>query len=523
MWPITYKADVFSYGIVLCEVIARIQADPDFLPRTETQGRHDTQDQPKSPRPRRNIWLSRSQSDIFAARKAGRKVTVNVHDPYYDPPPSPSPSSPSDLQPHPHKVNPFSAREDLQGGRIKFFDMPSRPSSAHMFDIKLAAGQLAPRPPPRGRPGCRRAPSSSAGRPLRLAAAARRACRSLPRLAAAVPVGASAAARHRGRCWHRDAAGNSSYQLPPSSPEKAQGVKRSLALHDTKIQPKSPRPRRNIWLSRSQSDIFAARKAGRKVHGQPCTDPYYDPPPSPSSPSDLQPHPHKVNPSARARTCRAGRIKFFDMPSRSVFSHMFDINSPPGSSLLAHHQGGRPRCRPPPSSQQAGRPLRLAAAARPSVPVAARLAAAVPGGRLRRRHRHRGRSSNANTESQPGLLGTEVRQRAALDAWAKKYAVAEIPPFRARVAAGTEDEEGAGGRGWRKTSPERDDNDDVFGGDGWSPLAAPSSDEAMDCSSSPGEEEEEVKEEEEEEVKEMRKKRPLDKLLPPALWSISVL
>ncbi|XP_075688712.1 LOW QUALITY PROTEIN: dual specificity testis-specific protein kinase 2 [Rhinoderma darwinii] len=207
--PYNEKADIFSYGIILCEVIARIQADPDYLPRTENFGLdydsfqrmvgdcppdflqvtfnccnmdpklrpsfvdivkqledvlhrmrrevaenerlsrtpeinetkpltkgssekiqgvkrlitipQDDKIPQKSPRPRRNITLSRSQSDVFA-RKPLRKI--NVQDPFYTP-----------TRGQQRKVNPFNAREDLKGGKIKFFDMPSKSVISHVFDL----------------------------------------------------------------------------------------------------------------------------------------------------------------------------------------------------------------------------------------------------------------------------------------------------------------------------------------------------------------------------------------------------
>lgn len=80
-------------------------------------------------------------------------------------------------------------------------------------------------------------------------------------------------------------------------------------------------------------------------------------------------------------------------------------------------------------------------------------------------------------------MGNDVRQKAALSGWAKKYVVVEIPPY-CRKRGGKEDGEVDGRTEGNK--------EDVFG-ESWSPMVPSSerdSGEAMDCSSSMEEEEE---------------------------------
>ncbi|KAF3697830.1 Dual specificity testis-specific protein kinase 2 [Channa argus] len=160
------KVDVFAYGIILCEIIARIQADPDILPRTEDFGldveafQHMVADCPPEflelaiaccnmdAKLRPSFFeivaeLERTRGERKVKEKAAVKAVSPAVGPLRrrslcllsDPRLSRSKSSmlnspdtpPTSATMAPHaRVNPFSQREDLNGGKIKLFDTPSK-------------------------------------------------------------------------------------------------------------------------------------------------------------------------------------------------------------------------------------------------------------------------------------------------------------------------------------------------------------------------------------------------------------
>uniref|UniRef100_A0A3B3DH58 dual-specificity kinase n=1 Tax=Oryzias melastigma TaxID=30732 RepID=A0A3B3DH58_ORYME len=143
------KVDVFAYGIILCEIIARIEADPDVLPRTEDFGldvetfRNMIGDCPVG---FFGLAVQCLSSDAFSLFSASEPLAVEVSP--YRRRSSPCPPadrsqlhqglsrSQSDMLPPstltspllgtPARVNPFSLRRDLNGGRCKLLDTPSK-------------------------------------------------------------------------------------------------------------------------------------------------------------------------------------------------------------------------------------------------------------------------------------------------------------------------------------------------------------------------------------------------------------
>ncbi|MBN3288692.1 TESK1 kinase, partial [Polyodon spathula] len=169
------KADLFAYGIILCEIIARIQADPDFMPRTEDFGldtqafQHMVGDCPAaylqvavsccnmSPDQRPSFSeIAQQLERILEAQEKreeedernplscspARRRSLCLHLPQDQrlfrsqsdmlPPKTPHLEG---LAGMPARVNPFSLREDLNRGKIKLFDTPSKSVISLTFDL----------------------------------------------------------------------------------------------------------------------------------------------------------------------------------------------------------------------------------------------------------------------------------------------------------------------------------------------------------------------------------------------------
>ncbi|KAK1334343.1 hypothetical protein QTO34_005347 [Cnephaeus nilssonii] len=192
------KADVFAFGIVLCELIARVPADPDYLPRTEVNdvSRFEKEDlqtgtlttkkgsleledfgldvpafrtlvgddcplpflllaihccsmEPSARAPFTEItqhleWILEQLPEPAPLTRAplmhnqgsvprgGPSATLPRPDPRLSRSRSdlflpPSLESPPNWGDNLTRVNPFSLREDLRGGKIKLLDTPSKP------------------------------------------------------------------------------------------------------------------------------------------------------------------------------------------------------------------------------------------------------------------------------------------------------------------------------------------------------------------------------------------------------------
>ncbi|KAM3623212.1 uncharacterized protein V6R79_008462 [Siganus canaliculatus] len=164
------KVDVFAYGIILCEIIARIEADPDFLPRTEDFGLDvDAFENMVGDCPAAFFSLAVTCCNMSAERRPsfadivftlegmnseeeGEKP-IALEPVAADVSPYRRRSSPCHLSDHsqlrqglarsqsdvlppatltppllgtPARVNPFSLRQDLNGGRCKLLDTPSK-------------------------------------------------------------------------------------------------------------------------------------------------------------------------------------------------------------------------------------------------------------------------------------------------------------------------------------------------------------------------------------------------------------
>uniref|UniRef100_A0A3B4ZL36 dual-specificity kinase n=1 Tax=Stegastes partitus TaxID=144197 RepID=A0A3B4ZL36_9TELE len=200
------KVDVFAYGIILCEIIARIEADPDFLPRTEDFGLDvDAFENMVGDCPPALFSLAVTCCNVMEVRLNCLRPLIAIlrscpgsirllcmchlcffySEPVADVSPYRRRSSPchpgdrcqlrqglarsqSDMIPPtiltpplfgtPARVNPFSLRQDLNGGRCKLLDTPSKSVISLTFTLPALRDPCASPHILRGTPGMRAPP-----------------------------------------------------------------------------------------------------------------------------------------------------------------------------------------------------------------------------------------------------------------------------------------------------------------------------------------------------------------------------
>ncbi|XP_071763587.1 dual specificity testis-specific protein kinase 2 [Centroberyx gerrardi] len=194
------KVDVFAYGIILCEIIARIEADPDFLPRTEDFGLDvEAFENMVGDCPPAFFSLAVTCCNMSAVRRPSfsdivftlekmergeeREKPITLEPIAVEVSPYRRRSSPchpgdrvqqrlsrsqSDMLPPatltpsllgtPGRVNPFSLRQDLNGGRCKLLDTPSKSVISLTFTLPAPHDPCASPHLLRGTPGTRAPP-----------------------------------------------------------------------------------------------------------------------------------------------------------------------------------------------------------------------------------------------------------------------------------------------------------------------------------------------------------------------------